>query len=145
MRQAKTEICSTGKGIRQNQKTWLRFIFFPSKAPISLKENTVFRLFPDPQDHTCVRESNWNNWHVAISFSEKPFFSSASLGLNDSSSLWLIPAHLQIAKGSFFQRTYNLIWCLSFRFSHHLTLYFVHNRYFINLQIFDDYMNKWLS
>ena len=58
MRQAKTEICSTGKGIRQNQKTWLRFIFFPLTAPVSLKENTVFRLFPAPQDHMCACESN---------------------------------------------------------------------------------------
>ena len=58
MRQAKTEICSTGKGIGQNQKTWLKFIFFPSKAPISLKENRVFRLFLPPQDHKCTCESN---------------------------------------------------------------------------------------
>ena len=44
MRQAKTKICSTGKGIGQNQKTWLRFIFVPSKTPIFLKENTVVAI-----------------------------------------------------------------------------------------------------
>lgn len=134
MRQAKTEMYSTGKGIGQNQKTWLRFIFFPSKAPISLKENRVFRLFPSPQDHTCACESNWNNWHIAISFSKKTLFSAASLCLFCFFLfLWLIPVHLQIAEGSYCQRIYNLIWCLSFWFSHHLAPYFVHNRYFIKL------------
>ena len=28
MKHTKTEICSTGVGIGQNQKTWLRFTFF---------------------------------------------------------------------------------------------------------------------